>query len=167
MDPLAVLLRSNERETLQFFFSGLRDVTVDEEIDESALLYNASVLAHFASTSVFSPDRLPAPRWLGDVFDRFIIDPNVRHDTEIMEWAAAQCLIFTGFFGDQTERRHNLEWYGHIGADFFELAATSTLVVPRKQMMKRMSEEFDDWRRRYRKLSRELRDLPYLLPSPF
>jgi hypothetical protein len=167
MDPLNQLLRSDQRETLQFFFAGLRDVTADEPIDEAALLYNASILAHFASTSVFSPESLPTPRWLGDVFDRFVLDNAVRHDTEMMEWAAAQCLLFTGFFSDQMRRRHNLDWYGHLGADFYNLAASSTEHIARKRMMGRMSEEFQDWRRRYLKLSRELRDLPYLLPSPF
>jgi len=167
MDPLTLLLRSDQRETLQFFFAGLRDVTAEEEIDPTALLYNASVLAHFASTSVFSPESLPTPRWLGDVFDRFVLDTAVRRDTEMMEWAAAQCLLFTGFFGDQMQSRHNLDWYGQLGADFYDLAATASQDVPRKRMMGRMAEEFPAWRRRYLKLSRELRDLPYLLPAPF
>jgi len=162
-DPLNHLLATDQRETLQFFFSSLRDVTAGEDIDSNALLYNASVLAHFASTSRFSPDSLPALPGLGDVFDRFVADPSVRHDTEIMEWAAAHCLLFTGFFGDQFQRRHNLEWYGRLGADFYDLAAVATHVAERKRMMERMAVEFPEWRRRYLKLARELREHPYVL----
>ncbi len=163
MDSLTHLLATDQRETLQFFFAGLRDVTADEHVDPPALLYNASVLAHFASTSTSSPDGLPTLRGLGDVFDRFVLDPVLRHDTEMMEWAAAQCLLFTGFFADQMKHRHHLDWYGHLGADFYDLAATATRQAARKRMMERMAEDFQNWRRRYLKLSRELRDQPYLL----
>ena len=163
MDPLSHLLATDQRETLQFFFTGLRDVTAAEGVDQPALLYNASLLAHFASTSTFSIDRLPALNGLGEIFDRFVADPAVRHDTELMEWAAAHCLLFTGFFGDQLHNRHNLEWYGQLGANFYDLAASATQEAARKYMMGRMSDEFVDWRRRYLRLARELRDQPYLL----
>jgi hypothetical protein len=163
MDPLGHLLATDQRETLQFFFAGLRDVTADERIDSPTLLYNASVLAHFAGASTNSTDRLPALRGLGDVFDRFVTDSSLRRDTELMEWAAAQCLLFTGFFGDQMQRRHNLDWYEQLGADFFDCAASATQQAERKRMMERMAGDFHDWRRRYLKLARELRDLPYLI----
>ena len=38
-------------QALRFFFEHLRDVTDDEGALEPELLYNASVLAHFATTS--------------------------------------------------------------------------------------------------------------------
>jgi hypothetical protein len=163
MDPLGRLLATDRREALQFFFTGLRDVTADEDVDSPALLYNASVLAHFASTSTASTDGPPSLSGLGQVFDQFVADPSLRHDTELMEWAAAHCLLFTGFFGDQFHHRHNLDWYGQIGADFYELAATTSRDTSRRLMMERMALEFPDWRRRYLKLAREIRDLPYLL----
>lgn len=163
MDPLRHLLATDQREALQFFFTSLRDVTADEQIDPPALLYNASLLAHFASTSACSQEGMPALNGLGEVFDRFVADVSLRHDTEVMEWAAAHCLLFTGFFGDQLERRHNLKWYGQLGADFYDCAATSSQEAARRRMMERMAEEFQDWRRRYLKLARELRDSPYIL----
>jgi hypothetical protein len=163
MDPIRQLLATDQRDTLQFFFAGLSDVTADEHVDSQTLLYNASVLAHFASSSTFSPDGLPVLRGLGDVFDRFVTDTSLRHDTELMEWGAAQCLLFTGFFGDQMRRRHNLDWYGHLGAEFFDCAATATQRTARKLMMERMADEFQDWRRRHLELARELRKLPYLI----
>src|SRR4051812_38851772 len=101
MRPLDRLLSSDPRETLQFFFSGLRDVTSGEPIDEGEVLYNASVLAHFASTSTHTTGSLPTPTSLSDVFDRFIIDTSWRDDPELLELAAGQCLLLTGFFADQ------------------------------------------------------------------
>jgi hypothetical protein len=163
MDLLPQLLATDQRETLQFFFSGLRDVTSDEQVDSPALLYNASVLAHFASTSRYATEGLPGPNGLGDVFDRFVADASLRFDSELMEWAASQCLLFTGFFGDQLQHRHNLEWFSQLGSDFYWSAATTSQQAARRRMMERMAEEFPDWRRRYQKLARELRDIPYLL----
>jgi hypothetical protein len=162
-DPLRHLLATDQREALQFFYTSLRDVTAEEAIDPSALLYNASVLAHFASSSTFSTQGLPPLAGLGEVFDRFVLDMSLRHDTEVMEWVAAHCLLFTGFFGDQLQRRHNLEWYGQLGSDFYDRAAASSHDANRRQMMERMAEEFQDWRRRYLKLARELRDDRYML----
>lgn len=163
MNPFTHLLAVDERQALQFFFSELRDLTEGEQVDQPALLYNASVLAHFACTSTSSSDRLPALRGLGDVFDRFLADMTLRQDTELMEWAAAHCLLFTGFFRDQMAERHNLAWYGQIGAGFYDLAATAAQEAARRRMMGRMAEEFDAWRRRYARLSRQLRDNPYLI----
>jgi hypothetical protein len=163
MDPLRHLIATDHREALQFFFTSLRDVTADEQIDSPALLYNASVLAHFASTSTFGADGMPVLHGLSELFDRFVADWSLRHDSDAMEWAAAQCLLFTGFFGDQLQRRHNLDWYGQLGADFYDRAATSTQEASRRRMMERMAGEFQDWRRRYLKLARELRDYPYIL----
>jgi hypothetical protein len=163
MDPLSHLFATDQRRTLQFFFTGLKDVTADEQVDPPALLYNASLLAHFASTSTSSADRLPAMAGLGEVFDRFLADPGSRHDTELMEWAAAHCLLFTGFFHDQLQRRHNLEWYGQLGANFYDLAASAAHEAARKHMMERMSKDFVAWRRRYLRLAHELRDQPYLI----
>ena len=122
MGSLDRLLSSDPRETLQFFFSWLRDVTSGEKVDEQAVLYNASVLAHFASTSTCATTGLPTPSSLIDVFDRFVVDTTWRDDPEMLEMAAGQCLLLTGFFGDQLRRRHNLLWYSEIGAGFYAAA---------------------------------------------
>lgn len=162
MDLFAQLLATDERQALQFFFSELCDITAAEDVDSPALLYNASVLAHFASTSTVSPEGLPVLSGLGVVFDRFVADSSIRHDTTAMEWAAAHCLLYTGFFADQMQHRHNLDWYGQLGADFYDLAASATREAARKRMMERMSVEFPIWRRRYLILARELRDHAYM-----
>lgn len=163
MEPLGRLLATDSRETLQFFFSELRDVTLAEHMDEQAVLYNASVLAHFASTSTTTPVGMPTPNTLMDVFDRFVLHPSLRDDPDMMEMAAAQCLLLTGFFADQMQRRHNLEWYGRLGSSFYRVAAATSRMPGHKLMMERMAGEFGYWRAAHLTLSRELRANPYLL----
>ena len=50
MDPLGELLATDHRQTLEFFIVGLRDVS-EPTVDQQELLYNASVLAHYAQVS--------------------------------------------------------------------------------------------------------------------
>src|SRR5262245_18318096 len=138
MEPLARLLASDSRETLQFFFSQLRDVTLAEHMDDQSVLYNASVLAHFASTSTQTPSGLPSPAALTEVFDRFALRPVLRDDPGMMETAGGQCLLLTGFFADQMRGRHNLEWYGRLGASFYRVAAATSRMPGHVRMMQRM-----------------------------
>ena len=161
MGPLDRLLSSDPRETLQFFFSGLRDVTLGQA-DEQAVLYNASVLAHFASTSTATTSGLPTPASLSTVFDNFVLDTSFRDDPEILELAGGQCLLLTGFFADHLKARFNLDWYGELGAGFYGTAASLSRTPAHRQMMVHMAGRFDYWRSNHLKLSRELRDLPYL-----
>ena len=53
MGPLRELLAVDERRTLEFFVTGLQDVC-DGGVDRQELLYNASVLAHYALVSTQS-----------------------------------------------------------------------------------------------------------------
>jgi len=161
MGSLDRLLSSDPRETLQFFFSGLRDVTSGEVVDEEAVLYNASVLAHFASTSTTAQTGLPTPSSLAEVFDRFVIDSSFRDDPELLEMAGGQILLL-GFFADQLKTRYNLDWFGELGAGFYSTAAGLSRTPSHRHMMSHMAGRFDYWRFNHLKLSRELRDLPYL-----
>ncbi len=78
MEPLSQLLATTERETLQFFFSGLKDVS-DEDVDPKELLYTASVLAHHALVSTEAPQGVPAPDTLTDVLDTAASPGEVDH----------------------------------------------------------------------------------------
>ena len=94
--------------------------SIDEE-----LLYNASVLAHYAQVSTQPDVDVPAPANLSAVFDHFVADTTLLHDSLMMETAGAQCLLLAGFFEDQMRRRHNIRWYAELGASFFSRAALS------------------------------------------
>jgi hypothetical protein len=162
MGPLRELLAVDERRTLEFFVTGLQDVC-DGGVDRQELLYNASVLAHYALVSTHSATDLPAPATLLNVFDQFVLDDTLAGDGEMLETAGAQCLLLAGFFEDQARRRHNIDWYASLGASFFSRAAARQQSTRKASLLDMLSRHFEPWRRRHARLGRELRDQPYLL----
>jgi hypothetical protein len=162
MGPLRELLAIDPRQALEFFVVRLQDVT-DGTVDRQELLYNASLLAHYAQVSTQPDVDVPAPASLSAVFDHFVSDTTLRHDSQMMETAGAQCLLLTGFFEDQMRPRHNIRWYAELGAGFFRRAALHEVAVDRARVLDVMARRFEPWRRRHALLSRDLRDQPYLL----
>jgi hypothetical protein len=162
MSPTCDLLAVNERQALEFFALGLRDVS-DSSVDTDELLYNASVLAHYAQVSTASTVDLSVPATLSDVFDEFVASDTAPRDSLHMEMAAAQCLLLAGFFEDQMRRRHNIRWYAQLGATFFSRAAVQSTSAKRARLLDALSHGFEAWRRRHANLSRELREQARLL----
>ena len=147
-------------QALRFFFERLKDVANSTGAAPTPeLLYNASVLAHFATTSTDSIETFPpTPRSLAGVLDVFILDRSGHADPEIMEAAASQCLLLTGFFGDQQRGQHNLKWFAAVGAGFYEQAANLEKDRDRSRMMETMAARFGYWRRQQIRLARDLRE---------
>ena len=81
----------------------------------------------------------------------------------MMENAGAQCLLLAGFFADQMRVRHNVRWYAVLGAGFYRRAAERARSPKTAHVMSAMADHFEPWRQRHVRLSRELRDQPYLL----
>jgi hypothetical protein len=153
------------RQAFQFFFEHLRDVTDTSGAPANELLYNASVLAHFATTSTAALDTFPpCPASLAAVFDLFVLDRSQQHDPEIMEAAGAQCLLLTGFFHDQQKRRHQINWYAGLGQSFYARAAVHGRDPARARLMETMAKRFEFWRVQQHRLAVELRDEPRLIP---
>jgi hypothetical protein len=123
MNPFRELLGIDHRQALEFFTVRLQDIA-EPDVDREELLYNASVLAHYAQTSTYADTDLGTPANLSAVFDNFVFDSTLVHDGEMMETAGAQCLLLAGFFQDQMSRRHNIRWYAELGAEFFSRAAS-------------------------------------------
>ena len=165
MDPLRELLATDHRQALEFFFVGLRDVS-ESSVDRQELAYNASVLAHYAQVSTQANVDWPAPANLSVVFDHFVADPTLLHDGLMMETAGAQCLLLAGFFEDQMRRRHNIRWYAELGASFFSRAAAQEPSPPKARLLDTIARRFEPWRQRHARLSRKLRDRPYVLIPP-
>jgi hypothetical protein len=168
MGPLRELLAVDHRQALEFFVLRLQDVS-EPLVDREELLYNASVLAHYAQVSTQHDVDVPAPANLSVVFDHFVSDTTLLHDSPMMETAGAQCLLLAGFFQDQMRRRHNIRWYAEMGASFFSRAALYERSPHKARLLHSIAKRFEPWRRRHAKLSRELRDQSYLLippPSP-
>src|SRR5712692_4275355 len=165
MDPLRGLLATDHRQALAFFVRGLQDLS-EPTVDRQELLYNASVLAHYAQVSTQADVDLPAPANLSAVFDHFVFDTTLLHDSLMMEVAGAQCLLLAGFFEDQMRRRHNIRWYAELGAGFFSRAAVHEQSPPKAQLLESIARRFEPWRQRHARLSRELHDQPYVLIPP-
>jgi hypothetical protein len=165
MGPLKELLATDQRHVLEFFFQGLRDVS-EPNVDRQELIYNASVLAHYAQVSTQAGTDVPAPSHLGAVFDQFVVDSTLRMDGSLMETAGAQCLFLAGFFEDQMRRRHNIRWYTELGASFFSRAAAQEQSLRKAHLLDMIARRFEPWRQRHARLSRELRQQPYLLEPP-
>jgi len=161
--PLRELLAIDHRRALDFFVLRLQDVT-EATVDRDELLYNASVLAHYAQVSTHPDVDLPTPANLSAVFDHFVADTTLRHDPLMMETAGAQCLLLAGFFEDQMCRRHNIRWYAQLGASFFSRAALHEPSPHKARLLDAIARRFEPWRQRHARLGRELRDQPYLLP---
>lgn len=165
MGPLGELLATDHRRALEFFVVGLQDVS-ETALDRQELLYNASVLAHYAQVSTRADTDLPAPANLSDVFDHFVGSAALHQDALMMETAGAQCLILAGFFEDQMRRRHNIRWYAQLGASFFSRAAAQEESPQKARLLDTLAKQFEPWRQRQARLSRELRDMRYLLSTP-
>ena len=165
MGLLGELLATDHRQALEFFVLRLQDVS-GPTVDRQELLYNASVLAHYAQISTQSDVELSAPANLSAVFDHFVFDRTLRHDGLMMETAGAQCLVLAGFFEDQMRQRHNIRWYAELGASFFSRAAVQEQSAHKARLLDTIARRFEPWRQRYARLSRELRDQPYLLTPP-
>jgi len=166
MDPLRELLATDHRQTLEFFFLGLLDVS-EPTVDRQELLYNASLLAHYAQVSTQANTTWPAPANLSTVFDHFVSDTTLQHDGLMMETAGAQCLLLAGFFEDQMRGRHSIRWYTELGAGFFSRAAVQEQSPDKARLLDTIARRFEPWRQCHARLSRELRDQPYMLAPPF
>jgi hypothetical protein len=165
MGPLRELLATDHRQALEFFLQRLQDVC-GPDVDPQELLYNASVLAHYTQVSTVAEFEVSTPATLSTVFDQFVLDTTLAGDSLMMETAGTQCLVLTGFFEEQMRRRHNIRWYAELGATFFGRAAAQAPSPPRGRLLDRLARHFETWRQRHARLSRELRDQPFLLTPP-
>ena len=165
MGSLPVLLAAGEQQTLEFFAGRLKEVS-EPPVDDQELLYNASVLAHYARVSTHSAVNLTTPATLAAVFDHFVFDTSLRDDSAMMEAAGAQCLLLSGFFEDQLRQRYNLRWYAQLGVGFFSRAANLERSPGKVRLLAAIAAGFEPWRQRHARLSRVLREEPYLLIRP-
>ncbi len=164
MDIPSELLESGQLRTLEFFVLGLQDVS-DPDVDRKELLYNASVLAHYAQVSTGTQTEWPTPTSLSRVFDDFVLNTTMLTDASMMETAGTQCLLLAGFFEDQMRPRHNISWYSNLGSMFFGRASARSR-SDRARFFGAMARNFEPWRQSHARLSRELREQRYLLKLP-
>ncbi len=162
MEPLSEMLATNERQALEFFLVGLKDVS-NGDVDQQELLYNASVLAHYAQVSTHAHGDMPTPSTLAAVFDQFVLDSSMHGDSDMLETAGTQCLLLSGFFEEQMRQRHNIRWYADMGSGFFRSAARLARERRRAELLDQLGRRFESWRVRYARLSSELAVQRYLI----
>jgi hypothetical protein len=92
-----------------------------------------------------------------------VSDSTLLRDSQMMEVAGTQCLLLAGFFQDQMRERHNIRWYAQLGSSFFRQAAVHEPSSRKARLLDSIARRFEPWRQRHARLSRELRDQPYLL----
>jgi hypothetical protein len=169
-NPFGEFLQVTHRQTLEFFYRGLREV-VESEVKKEDFLYPASVLSHFAQVSCKSSGEVPTPANLSFVYDNFInpgsqSSVTIFRDPGLSETAAAQCLLLTGFFQRQMQGRHSIDWYTQLGRRFFHISSQLTVDKEKEVKMTKMSEQFEMWRDAYYKLNRHLRERQYIIKTP-
>ncbi len=155
MSSLRELLASDHRQTLEFFFVGLQELS-EPTVDREELLYNASVLAHHAQVSTQAAVEMPTPADLSKVFDDFVLDTSLIRDSMMMEAAGAQCLLLAGFFEDQMKVRYQIGWYAKLGAGVYHRAATHERSKKKARLLNAIARRFEPWRQRHALLGRNL-----------
>jgi hypothetical protein len=165
MSDMTELYEGGKRTTLEFFTDYFKEMC-GRRVNGLEVLYNASVLAHYAQTSTEAGVGLPPPSNLSVVFDNFVLDHSLLQDGGMMEIAGGQCLLLAGFFCDQMRRRYAIHEYAERGASFFSRAAGLNRNPRKSALLNRMAEEFEPWRRRHARLSRMLRRQPHLTITP-
>lgn len=168
MNDFAALYGVDSHGALKFFFENLRE-EISSEITEDETLYVSSILAHHAVTSRYDPDFMSPSGSLYDLFDTFVL-PGLTaegfsglHDPEILEVAGSHTLLLVGFFRDQMNKRHNLEWYDQIGSGFFVRSSNLFKDRNRASLLRQVALHFPTLALSCRNMSRTLRDRRYLL----
>lgn len=165
------LLAVDSQSTLNFFHTTLQDASGDSRVSAAETIYVASILASYAQTSRADTASLPPFASLSDVFDMFVMQRDAITDPELLEIAGAQSLLLAGFFRDQMQRRHNVEWYDQLGTMFYERATQHTGQAPaRRALFGRLAVTFPQWTAICQRVSRTLGDRRFLLrldgPTP-
>lgn len=156
--------------TLGFFATCLGDVISDDTSDRERLtrdefLYVSSILAHYAMVESGSPDFLPIPGTLRQLHDMFVTNVDTWQDPDLMETAASQALMLTGYFGAAMRARHQLTTYVRWGRFFYDRAARGHK-GKKHELMSKMGERFPWWRNRLERLHTELWERPLRLDLP-
>lgn len=164
MDPLfEELVGVDSGAALKFFVDNLRDTAGRQQLHDDETLYVASILAHYAQTSRADGVSIPSLANLTEVFDTFILHTPGLSDSEILEIGGSQILLFAGFFRDQMARRHNVEWFDHIGQSMYERASHYASDAKKRVLLDRMADSFPSWTIRCRDVSRACRENHLLL----
>jgi hypothetical protein len=159
MDPLfAETFLVNEARAFNFFSTSLEDILAAEarrEVSRAEFLYVTSILAHYSLVEAPASDYLPIPGTLRELHDLFVTNLDTWRDAELMETAAAQALMLTGYFAGGMRLRHDLRTYVWWGRFFYDRAA-SGCDGGKRALLQQMSRHFPLWRLQLERLHEHL-----------
>jgi hypothetical protein len=169
MDPLfADTFLIDATRAFNFFSTTLGDVVEQEasgSVSREEFLYVTSILAHYALVESGNAQYLPIPGTLRSLHDLFVMNLDTWHDADLMETAAAQTLMLTGYFAGAMRARHNLRTYVGWGRFFFGRAASGT-EGKKQSVLQGMSRHFPLWRGHLEQLHTQLWESRLLLDTP-
>jgi len=169
MNYLRELLAVDSVQALQFFFNMLKEEDLPDGTETLDLIYVASVLAHYARTSVSDQDHTPLATDLSEVFDTFLIPMVVGDklflDPEVLEIAGTQTLVLNGFFRSQMRNRHNLGVFDKMGKLFFSSAGELTTDSQKREILPRVATHFTEWAMASSQINRKSLENRYLIDS--
>ncbi len=155
------LLQVTRRDSIDFFYKGLKEVTYPERKPET--LYVAFCLATNAETSNPSDESSRSLSPLTQVLDEYVLCTRPLTDPDRLENAAAQILFYAGFFRGQMSRRHGVKWFDEQGANLYYLAQRNSEVREKRKIFSTMSRNFDFWTQTCWSLSRHYQEERLLL----
>lgn len=157
METPPIVQGMNPSTTINFFYSGLREVIGERIVSQDEILHVSSVLASFALTSCEASPTIAPLRALSELSQKTDFGPEAIFAHEIGKIASAQCLFLNGFFRDQMRREHNLGLYDQLGSSFYLLARESAEGPRQRALFDEMSRKFTLWARYCCALHRTLR----------
>jgi hypothetical protein len=159
MDPLfADTFLVDDARAFNFFSASLEDVLAAEArhaVSRAEFLYVTSILAHYSLVRAGDPAYLPIPGTLRQLHDLFVTNLETWQDAELMETAAAQALMLTGYFAGGMRLRHNLRTYVSWGRFFYDRAASGS-DGKKRALLQQMSQHFPLWRLQLERLHEHL-----------
>jgi len=162
-----------EERALNFWASHLHDAMGSKrwsQIRDTTGVYLASVLGHFClqpvdRMEILSPDYSPGDLEfrqfadLAQIADLMMCQLTTAKNPRWMESAGAHILLYAGFFQDQNQNRHNIEFFSTMGRECYLMAA----VGKREKTMKLMASEFNQYLFYLASLHRHLRESRFLI----
>lgn len=169
MDPLfADTFLISQTRAFNFFSTTLGDVVEQDGCGTASrdeFLYVTSILAHYALVESGNSQYLPIPGTLRNLHDLFVTNFDTWRDADLMETAAAQTLMLTGYFASAMRARHNLRTYVGWGRFFFTQAASGA-DGKRQTVLRGMSRHFPLWRGHLEQLHTQLWENRLLIDRP-
>lgn len=167
---LTELLQFNSSNTLQFFYTELRDTNSGRDLSQLEALHVASMLSHYAHVSRFAPAaEMPPPSGVNEVtrrlnaFDTLAVEQV--NDQETVRTAAVQCLFALAFYSKWLQDRRQIEWLEEHGRAYYRHTSQLSTTDTDRKTYWLMSRNFGLWVNACQELQTDLRDRPFLMPE--